>query len=424
MELLFLTSYFPYNYGDTFFIMPETKYLSESFDKIHVINLQIDSLKYNKVNLNEKFQIVPFKTYKQYIQGKLKHIKSIIYSFPYFIKIITILLFEFKIINNKCNIFIIKSSVGFLLNAYYLSLFINKYLLQNPKIKLIYTYWYKYETLASLLCKYIHNIDIKCITRTHGADLYEHTQKYNYQPYKIWMDKYIDKVFFVSRAGYDYYISKFAGLINNKYIISKLGIENIFFQNKKYNKNNSLLNIISCSYMVPGKRIFLIIKALSKIDSIIINWTHIGDGPEKYNILKLSKNILSIKNNITTNFIGYLNNYDVKQYYFNNNIDCFISTTASEGGNPVSMMEAISFGIPVIASAVGGVPEIVNGKTGILLNPDNCVNELVNALYKISSMSLSETEALHKSCREYWENNYKAETQYPIFINHLKELIL
>jgi len=44
---------------------------------------------------------------------------------------------------------------------------------------------------------------------------------------------------------------------------------------------------------------------------------------------------------------------DVLNYYASNPVDVFINTSSSEG-LPVSIMEAMSFGIPVIATNVGG----------------------------------------------------------------------
>jgi glycosyltransferase involved in cell wall biosynthesis len=265
---------------------------------------------------------------------------------------------------------------------------------------------------------------VKCITRTHGGDSYEFEQKNNYQPYKKWMDKYIDRVFFASKSLYDYYLRLFAGSHKNKYIVSKLGTENPYTLQDTSNHIyvNGKLNIVSCSYMIHRKRIHLIIEALSKINDISIKWVHIGDGEERSDLENITKNLLE-KENISYNFLGNLDNDNIKKYYYDNHFDCFVSLTEAEGGNPVSMMEAISFGIPIISSNVGGVSEIVNQETGILLNPDNCVEELVNALHKIASMTIQETEKLRKSCRGYWEDNYRAETQYIKFVNNLKSLV-
>lgn len=49
-----------------------------------------------------------------------------------------------------------------------------------------------------------------------------------------------------------------------------------------------------------------------------------------------------------------------------NDFDLFVNMSLSEG-IPVSIMEAISFGIPIIATNVGGNAEIVNDETGVLI---------------------------------------------------------
>jgi colanic acid/amylovoran biosynthesis glycosyltransferase len=425
MEILLCTSYYPHNFGDTAFIKPEIPFLSKAFNKVHVMNMLVESLQYNKIDAPANIYTVPPEKYMLKSTSKNARIKSVFFSVLHPFKLAYILFFEIIILlqSKKLKFQTLKTAVIYLLNANLLALFIKQYFLQNPEIKLIYTYWFKYETLASLICKKYFKIPIKCITRTHGGDLYEYVQENNYQPYKYWMDKYIDRIFFISNTGYNYYLNTFAGQNKNKYIISKLGIENNFSVKDILNKEPSkgLLNIISCSNMITLKRIHLIVEALSGINELSINWTHIGDGAERISLENIAGKLIGNKNNIKYFFLGNLDNEHVKEYYYNNYFDCFISTTSSEG-LPVSMMEAISFGIPIISSNVGGVSEIVNEETGFLLNPDNCIKELINALYKIASMTIQETKKLRESCYKYWENNYRAETQYNKFINNIKEL--
>ena len=57
----------------------------------------------------------------------------------------------------------------------------------------------------------------------------------------------------------------------------------------------------------------------------------------------------------------------------------FINVSSTEG-IPVSIMEAMSFGIPVIATAVGGTPEIVNNENGYLLSKDPSAKELAEVI--------------------------------------------
>lgn len=427
MELLMITDQYPYNYGDAVFIKPEAPFLSESFDKVHVMNTSVESFNYEKAEIPENMCLIPPELFNPKYTGKHDRFRAIFSSFLHPFKLSFILFTEIIMLikRKKINKSTFKTAIVYLLNANLLSIFIKNYLLNNPEIKLIYTYWYKNETLTSIICKKCFKMHIKCITRTHGYDLYEFRQENNYQPYKIWMGRFIDKVYFASQAGYEYYIGLFAGKNRNKYTISKLGIENDYlpYSNHEAITSNKHLSIVSCSNTIPVKRVNLIIDALSEITDLSIKWIHIGDGPEKSTLENQSKMLLENKINISYVFKGHMDNKAVKCFYYENYFDCFISTTATEGGNPVSMMEAISFGIPVIASAVGGVPEIVNDSTGILLNPDNCTEELMSALYRFSSMPITEKKALRLSCRKYWEDNYMAEKQYSVFVNDLLDIV-
>ena len=74
--------------------------------------------------------------------------------------------------------------------------------------------------------------------------------------------------------------------------------------------------------------------------------------------------------NIKIDFRGNVKNSDLLEVYKNNQFDLFLNVSLSEG-IPVSIMEALSFGIPCIATDVGGTKEIViDGYNGWLLKKD------------------------------------------------------
>lgn len=88
----------------------------------------------------------------------------------------------------------------------------------------------------------------------------------------------------------------------------------------------------------------------------------VGDGPEKENILQ---QISSLHLGGKVFFCGVI--LDIKQIY--EAIDCLIIPSFTEG-LPYVMLEAMAFGIPVIATAVGDIPLLIqNGKTGYLISP-------------------------------------------------------
>jgi len=57
--------------------------------------------------------------------------------------------------------------------------------------------------------------------------------------------------------------------------------------------------------------------------------------------------------------------------------------TSNHEGMPVCLMEAAACGIPVVATAVGGIPELVqDGVTGLLCNPGDAA-DIANALQSL-----------------------------------------
>ena len=74
--------------------------------------------------------------------------------------------------------------------------------------------------------------------------------------------------------------------------------------------------------------------------------------------------------------------------YKNNNVDIVIISSISTDvpeGIPVSLMEAMSFKIPVIATDCGATRELVDGKSGILVNekdPEAVTNAIIEFINK------------------------------------------
>ena len=144
-----------------------------------------------------------------------------------------------------------------------------------------------------------------------------------------------------------------------------------------------------------------------------VKWTHIGGG-EGFDTLQ--KGIKSKECNLTIDLVGSVDKPEVMEIYKRGYFNLFVNLSLSEG-IPVAIMEAISWGIPVLATNVGGNKEIVTEDTGLLLTVD-----FVQKQFNDSVLTLMENrEALSKSAFEFYLKNYNAEVNYTNFyMNQLK----
>jgi glycosyltransferase involved in cell wall biosynthesis len=143
-----------------------------------------------------------------------------------------------------------------------------------------------------------------------------------------------------------------------------------------------------------------------------IKWTHIGGGELEE---KMKKKAVTKLGGIEVEWMGTLDNCDIKKYYATNKIDIFVNVSRHEG-IPVSIMEALSFGIPVLATDVGGVSEIVTDMNGILLPVESCPEKICDAMLKIISQNSYE---YRKQIRENLHVNYDAKNNYRKFIQNV-----
>jgi len=272
-----------------------------------------------------------------------------------------------------------------------------------PYGAILYSYWFDVQAYGMCLFKLKRN-DIKIVTRAHGFDLYRERRINGYMPFKKLFADYFDKIYAISCEGKDYLVNTY-DIAENKITVSRLGISkkstvNIF--PKKF-------HILSCSFIEPVKQLHILIDALSFV-KFPVKWTHIGSGSIMSEIVNYAHE--KLPDNIEVDFLGYLSNSEVITYYTRNEISCFVNCSKSEG-IPVSIMEAQSFGIPVIAPNVGGISEQVNESTGILLPKIFTANDLYLALIDIKKFH---NDMSKKAILSHWNKLFYANKNYNDFI--------
>lgn len=274
---------------------------------------------------------------------------------------------------------------------------------------LIYSYWF-YDTAAAgaLLADELKKRGLRAalISRAHGFDIHEDRRKYGYLPMRKFLFSRADRLFPCSEDG--------AAALREQSPENARKIETEYLGTRdcgvKYGDRKEL-HVVSCSYMVEVKRLHRIIQALKEAD-FPVRWTHIGTGPLREELMGLAS---SLPPNVTAEFPGQMDNAAVMEYYSSQDISVFTNVSSSEGIS-VSIMEACSFGLPVVATDVGGTAEIVSdGGNGFLLPADFGPEQFLDKLRKLSGMSGEEYARLCENSRRVWEEKFDAARNYREF---------
>lgn len=134
--------------------------------------------------------------------------------------------------------------------------------------------------------------------------------------------------------------------------------------------------------LVKGKGIPELLQA-AKLLKNEVKFVIVGDGP----LDLLIKDALKTLTNMS--FKGKINNDKLPKYY--NAADILLVPSTHEEGYGRVILEAMSCGLPIVATNRGGIKEYINKKTGILINvtPDNLsrtIRSLLNKPFKLRSM--------------------------------------
>jgi len=298
--------------------------------------------------------------------------------------------------------------------AYITKEWFKKNYLNQKDQTILYTYWLNAITFGLSLNKSAN----KLLTRAHNVDLYE--ERSVFIPFRKQSLCDIDFVILISENGQSYLNRKYP-MFKNKYQVFRLGTTNhnkpdLITQNKE-----KLYRIVSCSSISDVKRVLLIPQILNivskNLKEITFEWIHIGDGPL---IDKLNEQINIYKNdNLLMKTTGYLENIEVLKFYKTRNIDVFLNISSYEGV-PFTIMEAQSFGIPVIATDVGGNDEIVNKSVGLLIKADSECVEIAADIENFIKKNKASLE-LRKNSYYNWVNNFNSSKNTEAFVNFILE---
>lgn len=397
-KLFFFTAEFPYGTGETF-IENEITFQPLFFDQVYVFSNKIHGGKTRKTP--EKVTAI------QLPEIKSKNFFLIRNSGI----VLEILLTEFY--HTKSKWFFIKNIplwLSYIKKAFKQAKQIELFVGENGNATdTFYSYWMNDWVLALAILKrkkIINDFSFRC----GGFDIWDERHEKNYLPFRYFNYKYAKRIYPNSAMG-----EKYLKALN--YHPSKIKLA--YWGTPDYGcahvGSGITLTLVSCSGLIPLKRVLLIADALGHVKREI-RWIHFGDGEQ---MVELAQKVKKFPANISCELKGNVSNNTVHEFYRSNAVDFFITTSSTES-LPVSIQEAMSYGVPVIATNVGGISEMVAQEcTGYLLAPNPTALDVSE---KIESLNLQTWRSLEKrtEVRLKWQELFSATKNYAIFFENLK----
>lgn len=270
-------------------------------------------------------------------------------------------------------------------------------IIKNNQISRVYANS-TYAIIYSRLCKLIFkSLDVRIIhhglyyNSTKNRILLSFVKLFELLTYKI--------------ADYTYFVSK-TDEINYKKFLSIEFKSRVVYNGIKPTSNfkkptiNSTLKVVTIARHSNQKDYLGMFKAIQNINNIEL--ISIGDGP-LLNQNKELANKMKIQNKVK--FIGY--NQNPSEFLKKANVFFLLSNWE---GLPISIIEAMNHGLPIIASEVGGVGELIsNGLNGYLVSS---WLEAKTKLELIQNSSETDYFKMSTKSREMFLEKFNSEKNY------------
>ncbi|MCB2020544.1 MAG: glycosyltransferase [Burkholderiaceae bacterium] len=279
------------------------------------------------------------------------------------------------------------------------------------------TYWRGGCTLA-LARRAAVQPHTAAVSRVHGHELYAERWRPPFQP---WLSMYRDLALVVpiSKHGLDYLLAE--GVSSERLWLSRLGTEAAVPARAS---EDGRLRVVSCSAMVPLKRVPLIAQSLQALarrhPALQLHWTHFGDGTDMPSV---RDELRGRADNFHVRLPGHVDNAIVLAHYASQPVDLFILLSEAEG-LPVSIQEACAAGIPVLATDVGGVSEIVGSDNGHLLPVSPTPDEVASTVHRLCvEASFAARRQMREQARARWSADFNAQSNHRRYARRLRELM-
>ncbi|WP_127579925.1 glycosyltransferase family 4 protein [Paenibacillus koleovorans] len=351
MKILYITSSFPCGPGESFLI-PELAELSNRGHKVYIAPIHPRGKVFHEsiLELNLPLLLKP-----------LLHLIYVVFFIYEFFCHPNRMIRSISILFQSRNKSILVKNFSVLLKASWLSWFCRKH-----KIEHIHAHWVSYSSTAALIASILSGIEWSFTA--HRWDIVDN----NLLELKIKKAKFCR---FISSSGVRLASERVHEMPLDKMVVLHMGVKLPEFECREPIVNENPKVIVCPANLIEVKGHRYLIKAVKQLrdKNCRIDLWLIGDGPLKQELMDYC-NQLHLTQSIR--FVGQKPHHELMNLYKNGHVFGVVLPSVDLGngeheGIPVSLIEAMSFDIPVISTDTGGIPELLQNGAGIIVPHQN-----------------------------------------------------
>ncbi|MDI1318498.1 glycosyltransferase [Flavobacterium sp.] len=227
-------------------------------------------------------------------------------------------------------------------------------------------FWYAF--VISQLCRLLN---VKYIPKLHGGDLPNRIVRSKFFSDMIFSNAYIN----IAPSNYLFETFKNNSYKNLKYIPNTIELQ-LYKESIKEFKTPKLLWVRSFSKIYNP---VMAVKVLVKLKQTFPDAELCMVGPKKDESFSKTMKFAK-KNNVEVKVTGKLSKQE--WILLSQNYNIFLNTTHFDN-TPISVIEAMALGLPVVSTNVGGIPYLLKQDHTALLVDDNDVEDMVKQIERI-----------------------------------------
>lgn len=243
--------------------------------------------------------------------------------------------------------------------------------------------------------------ECKLVCTHHGSTSHDRSAKV-YEQIERALYQNTDKVFAVSRATGEE-LEDVIGASNVAIVENFLAIASTPTQRTR---RSETLRLLYLGRLSPEKGLATLLEAMAWLRDDSLELDIAGDGPERHELANLIES-LGLSERVT--LLGF--QPDVTSLLDDH--DALVLPSLREG-LPMAAVEALAAGMPILASAVGGLPELIeDGVTGLLSEPGNMLDvarQLAQLVHEFELLSQGAWEGAERIHRRFSASRWAQQT--------------